>query len=54
VLGGRNFVEELFQACRDRFGPKRKDGAWPLRGLVHGSPGERLFNLRQLRKEVFG
>jgi hypothetical protein len=54
VLGGKNFVEDIFQACRERFGPKRKDGARPLRGLAGGSPGERLFNLRQLRTGVFG
>jgi hypothetical protein len=56
VLGGKNFVEGIFQACRGRFGPKRKDGARPLRGLAadDGSPEQRLFNLRQLRKEVFG
>jgi hypothetical protein len=54
VLGGRSFVEELFQVCRDRFGPKRKGGARPLRGLADDSPGGRLFNFRQLRKEVFG
>jgi len=54
VLGGRAFVEELFQACRERFGPKRTSGARPLRGLEEDSPGGRLFNFRQLRKEVFG
>ena len=54
VLGGKNFVEGIFQSCRDRFGPKRKDGARPLRGLAGGSPDDRLFNLRQLRKSVFG
>jgi hypothetical protein len=54
VLGGKNFVDGIFQACRDRFGPKRKDGARPLRGLAGDSPEERLFNLRQLRKGVFG
>ena len=56
VLGGKNFVEGIFQACRGRFGPKRKDGARPLRGLAadDDSPEQRLFNLRQLRKGVFG
>jgi hypothetical protein len=54
VLGGKNFVEGIFQGCRERFGPKRKDGARPLRGLVGESPDQRLYNLRQLRKEVFG
>ncbi len=56
VLGGKNFVEGIFQACRGRFGPKRKDGARPLRGLAadDDSPEQRLFNFRQLRNEVFG
>jgi hypothetical protein len=54
VIGGKNFVEGIFQACRERFGPKRKDGARPLRGLAGDSADERLFNFRQLRKGVFG
>jgi hypothetical protein len=54
VLGGKNFVEGIFQSCRERFGPKRKDGARPLRGLAGNSPEDRLFNLRQLRKGIFG
>jgi hypothetical protein len=29
-------VEGIVQSCRDRFGPKRKDGARPLRGLARG------------------
>ena len=54
VIGGKNFVEGIFLACRERFGPKRKDGARPLRGLAGDSADERLFNFRQLRKGVFG
>lgn len=54
VLGGKNFVEDIFQACRERFGPKRKDGARLLRGLAGQSENDRLFNFRQLRKGVFG
>jgi REP element-mobilizing transposase RayT len=54
VLGGRAFVEDIFEACRERFGPKRRNGARPLRGLAGDSPDERLFNLRQLRTGVFG
>ena len=53
VLGGKSFVEGIFEACRDRFSPKRKDGARPLRGLATSSKEERLFNLRQLRTGVF-
>jgi hypothetical protein len=54
VIGGKAFVEEMFAALRKRFGPKRKDGARPLRGLAGNSPDDRLFNLRQLRTRVFG
>jgi REP element-mobilizing transposase RayT len=54
VIGGKAFVDEMFAAFRDRFGPKRKDGARPLRGLAGAAPDERLFNLRQLRTAVFG
>jgi REP element-mobilizing transposase RayT len=54
VIGGKAFVEEMFAAFRNRFGPKRKDGARPLRGLASESAEERLFNLRQLRTGVFG
>ena len=44
----------MFAAFRDRFGPKRKDGARPLRGLASEGPEEKLFNFRQLRTGVFG
>jgi REP element-mobilizing transposase RayT len=54
VIGGKAFVNEMFAAFRDRFGPKRKDGARPIRGLDGASKDERLFNLRQLRTELFG
>jgi hypothetical protein len=54
VIGGRAFVNEMFAAFRDRFGPKRQDGARPLRGLAGESPDDRLFNFRQLRTDLFG
>jgi hypothetical protein len=54
VIGGKAFVEEMFAAFRDRFGPKRKDGARPMRGLQGTSKEDRLFNFRQLRTGVFG
>ena len=50
VFGGREFVEGIFRAYRSRFGPKRKSGARPLRGLVQGE----LFALRDLRLNRFG
>lgn len=50
VVGSRGFVEELFQTYRPWFGPKRKDGARPMRGLT----GQQLYTLRDLRVRVFG
>ena len=46
VLGSRAFVNELFTRHRERFGPKRTDGARTVRGL----PG--LSTLRALRLRV--
>ena len=54
AIGCKAFVERVFNENRGLFGPKRKDGARPLRGLAGESPDQRLYNLRQLRKEVFG
>jgi hypothetical protein len=54
VLGSREFVESVFQSARDRFDEKRKTGARPLRGLELAPMADRLFNLRQLQKDVFG
>jgi putative transposase len=47
VLGTRGFVNEVFSRLRDRFGPKRKDGARRLRGLE-----TQLYSLRALRVKV--
>jgi len=33
VLGSQNYVNKVFASYRDRFGPKRKTGARPLRAL---------------------
>lgn len=51
VLGSRDYVEEIFRAFRDRFGPKRKTGARPLRGLKALS---HLATLRDLRVAPVG
>ena len=53
VLGGKEFVETIFRAYRERFGPKRKDGARRLRGVEDPKEG-RLFCLRDLKSRVFG
>ena len=50
VLGTRGFVNEVFQTFRDRFGPKRKDGARRLRYLK----GTELFSLRDLQTRIVG
>jgi len=50
VLGSREFVEEIFRGCRERFGPRRKSGARALRGLAERG----LFTVRDLRVNVFG
>ena len=50
ALGTRTFVNEVFVLHRDKFGPKRKDGARPIRAL--SSIG--LMALRDLRVRVLG
>ena len=50
VFGTQEFVEEIFQTYRSRFGTTRQSGARPMQGL--GSPA--LFVLRDLRKSAFG
>lgn len=49
VVGGRNFVNEVFEHYRSRFGPRRKDGARRMKGLA--SP--KLYALRDLRINRF-
>ena len=51
VLGSREFVEGIFLAYRDRFGPKRVKGGSRVRGL---NLGEGIYSLRNLKKKVFG
>jgi putative transposase len=55
AIGRRDFIEDVFRSARDQFGPRRKRGAHPLRGLAGpGMKSERLHNLRQLQRNVFG
>jgi len=49
AFGTREFVEEIFQAPRDKFSLKRKNGARRLRGLQ-----EPFFTLRHLQTDLFG
>ncbi len=51
VIGSKEFVNEAFASARDRFGPKRKDGARKLRG--DAAPARHtLWSLRDLRKGI--
>ena len=50
VFGTREFVENIFQTYRERFGSNRENGARAVRGL----DGPPLFVLRNLRKSAFG
>ena len=34
VLGSKEFVNEVFELHREKFGAKRKDGARPIRALA--------------------
>ncbi len=51
VIGGREFVNEAFANARERFGPKRKDGARKLKGGAATASGT-LWSLRDLRKGI--
>jgi hypothetical protein len=48
VIGSNEFVNEAFASGRDRFGPKRKDGARKLRGSASAAAGV-LWTARDLR-----
>jgi len=48
VIGGKDFVDEVFAASRDRFSEKRKDGARVMRGSAK-TAGGLLWSLRALR-----
>jgi hypothetical protein len=50
VLGSREYVNGLFGAHRERFGPKRKEGARRLRYMA----GEPLYCFRDLRVNLMG
>jgi putative transposase len=51
VIGSKEFVNEAFASARDRFGPKRKDGARTLKGGGAAARGF-LWSLRDLRKGI--
>ena len=51
VIGSKAFVNEAFTAARERFGPKRKDGARKLKGEA-SIAADMLWSLRDLRKGI--
>jgi REP element-mobilizing transposase RayT len=51
VIGSKEFVHEAFANARERFGPKRKDGARAMRGSGRDAKGQ-LWSLRDLRVRV--
>jgi putative transposase len=51
AIGSKEFVNEAFASARDRFGPKRKDGARKFKGnAAQANPA--LWSLRDLRKGI--
>jgi len=48
VIGSKEFVDGIFKGARQRFGPKRKDGARRPRGALGELKGE-LWSLRDLK-----
>lgn len=52
AFGSKDFVEEVFRSAKEHFAPNRQSGARTLKGLEVLPKPERLYNLRQLQKEV--
>ena len=50
VLGSREFVDGVFRACRERFGPRRTSGARKLRGSAAAAGA--LWSVRDLRRRI--
>jgi len=51
VIGSRGFVNATFAGARERFGPRRKDGARAMRGGASAAKGV-LWSARDLRLGV--
>jgi hypothetical protein len=51
VIGSKEFVNEAFVAARERFGPRRKDGARKMKGRGAAASGI-LWSLRDLQKGI--
>jgi hypothetical protein len=53
VIGSGRFVNEAFAGARERFGPKRKDGARRMRGAAAAATmAGKLWSLRDLQKGI--
>jgi putative transposase len=50
VIGSKSFVDGVFEASRDQFGPKRKDGARKPHGSLGEMAGE-IWSLRDLKEK---
>ena len=51
VIGSKSFVDGVFEASREQFGPKRKDGARKPHGSLGEMAGE-IWSLRDLKPDV--
>ena len=51
AIGSREFVNDAFASARERFGPRRRDGARKMRGDAAAAAGV-LWSLRDLRKGI--
>jgi hypothetical protein len=51
VIGSKEFVNEAFANARERFGPKRKDGARTMKGSGNAAKGL-LWSARDLRVRI--
>jgi REP element-mobilizing transposase RayT len=49
IIGSKEFVNAAFESARERFGPRRKDGARKMRGKAAGAAKGLLWSVRDLR-----
>jgi hypothetical protein len=49
AIGSREFVNEVFARTRERFEPKRKDGARKIRGDATAAAAGVLWSMRDLK-----
>ncbi len=52
VFGTRDFVDRVFSGSREYFTEARETGARPIRGLKWNEKTERLYSMRELKKEI--